>query len=141
MPRSSRKDFCPEFHHAVELIGRRWTGVILRAMLNGATHFGEIAVAVPKLSDRMLAARLKELEAHGVIERTVVPDTPVRVEYALTDKGRALEGVLIALGDWADRWVAPRPVGGAPGYRTPRKPSPARGRRTRRRPSSGQKPT
>jgi len=121
MPRSSRKDFCPEFHHAVELIGRRWTGVILRAMLNGATHFGEIAVAVPKLSDRMLAARLKELEAHGVISRTVVPETPVRVEYTLTEKGRGLEGVLKALGDWADRWVPSCPVGGEPSYRVSRK--------------------
>lgn len=113
MPRSSRKDFCPEFHHAVELIGRRWTGVILRAMLDGATHFGEIAVAVPKLSDRMLAARLKELEAHGVISRTVVDATPVRVEYALTRKGRALGPVVKALDAWANRWVPACPVMGA----------------------------
>jgi DNA-binding HxlR family transcriptional regulator len=134
MPRSSRKDFCPEFHHAVELIGRRWTGVILRAMLNGATHFGEIALAVPKLSDRMLAARLKELEAHGVISRTVVPDTPVRVEYALTDKGRGLEGVVKALGDWADRWVPACPVDGEPSYRVAKKTArPKRGSRARRR--------
>ncbi|HEY7407463.1 MAG TPA: winged helix-turn-helix transcriptional regulator, partial [Gemmatimonadaceae bacterium] len=66
-------------------------------------------------------------------ERTVVPDTPVRVEYALTDKGRALENVMKALGDWADRWVPSCPVEGAPGHRASRKPALARGRRARRR--------
>jgi DNA-binding HxlR family transcriptional regulator len=100
-------DFCPHFHHAVELIGRRWTGCVLRSMLHGATRFGDIAAAVPKLSDKMLAERLKELESEGMITRTVVPETPVRVEYELTDKGRSLEGVLKALGDWADEWVGP----------------------------------
>lgn len=82
-------------------------------MLDGATHFGEIAVAVPKLSDRMLAARLKELEAHGVISRTVVPATPVRIEYVLTSKGRALAPVVKALDAWANRWVPECPVMGA----------------------------
>ena len=97
-------EFCPSFHHAVELIGRRWTGVILRTMLQGATRFCEIAAAVPTLSDRMLAERLKELEAEGMIERRVVPETPVRVEYLLTPKGRSLQGVLRALGIWAREW-------------------------------------
>src|SRR5258705_3575336 len=98
-------DFCPHFHHAVELIGRRWTGVVLRTMLQGATRFGDIAAGVPNLSDKMLAERLKELEAEGMITRTVVPETPVRVEYRPTDKGRALQVVLEALDVWADRWV------------------------------------
>jgi DNA-binding HxlR family transcriptional regulator len=106
-------DFCPHFHHAVELIGRRWTGVVLRTMLHGATRFSEIAAVVPNLSDKMLAERLKELESEGMITRTVVPETPVRVEYRLTDKGRALEGVVRALGAWADRWVGPCPGAGA----------------------------
>jgi DNA-binding HxlR family transcriptional regulator len=100
------EEFCPLFHHAVELIGRRWTGVVLRTMLQGATRFGDIAAAVPNLSDKMLAERLKELEAEGLVTRTVVPETPVRIEYQLTDKGQALEGVLRALDAWADRWVA-----------------------------------
>lgn len=97
--------FCPYFHHAVELIGKRWTGVVLRVMLQGATRFGDIAAGVPNLSDKMLAERLKELEAEGMITRTVVPETPVRVEYHLTDKGRSLDGVLTALDAWADKWV------------------------------------
>lgn len=103
------EDFCPHFHHAIELIGRRWTGVVLRTMLHGATRFSDIAAAVPNLSDKMLAERLKELEAEGMITRTVVPETPVRVEYELTDKGRALNVVVEALGDWADRWIGPCP--------------------------------
>jgi DNA-binding HxlR family transcriptional regulator len=103
------EDFCPHFHHAIELIGRRWTGVVLRTMLHGATRFSDIAAAVPNLSDKMLAERLKELEAEGMITRTVVPETPVRVEYELTEKGRALNVVVDALGDWADRWIGPCP--------------------------------
>ena len=110
MSRSSREDVCPEFHQAIELIGRRWTGMVVRSMLNGATRFCDIAVAVPNMSDKMLAKRLKELEAQGIITRTVTPDTPVRVDYELTAKGRALESVMDALGKWADRWTGPCPA-------------------------------
>jgi DNA-binding HxlR family transcriptional regulator len=102
-------DFCPHFHHAIELIGRRWTGVVLRTMLHGATRFSDIAAAVPNLSDKMLAERLKELEGEGMITRRVIPATPVRVEYELTEKGRALHVVVDALGEWADRWIGPCP--------------------------------
>ena len=77
MSRSYREDSCPEFHQAIELIGRRWTGMVVRSMLNGATRFCDIAVAVPNLSDKMLAKRLKELESQRIITRTVTADTPV----------------------------------------------------------------
>jgi DNA-binding HxlR family transcriptional regulator len=80
--------FCPTYHRAIELIGRRWTGAILRAMLSGE-------------------ARLKELEAEGIVRRTVVPSTPVRIDYALTDKGLALNEVIVAVSDWAEHWLAP----------------------------------
>jgi DNA-binding HxlR family transcriptional regulator len=113
-------DFCPHFHHAIELIGRRWTGVVLRTMLHGATRFSDIAAAVPNLSDKMLAERLKELEAEGMIRRTVIPETPVRVEYELTDKGRSLNGVVEALGEWADRWIGPCEGAPRPASRPPR---------------------
>lgn len=105
MSRSSHENSCAEFHQAIELIGRRWTGMVVRSMLNGATRFRDIAVAVPNMSDKMLAKRLKELEAQRIITRTVTADTPVRVDYELTAKGRALEGVMDAMGKWADRWV------------------------------------
>jgi DNA-binding HxlR family transcriptional regulator len=125
-------DFCPHFHHAIELIGRRWTGVVLRSMLHGTTRFSDIAAAVPNLSDKMLAERLKELESEGMITRRVIPAMPVRVEYELTDKGRALNVVVEALGDWADRWIGPCPERSD----TPAKPAAAR----RITPSAGSPP-
>ena len=97
--------FCPYFHRAVELIGRRWTGAIVRALLAGVVHFSELTRAIPELSDRMLSERLKELEAEGIVARTVIPSTPVRVEYRLTEKGRALAPVLAAISAWAADWV------------------------------------
>ncbi len=96
--------FCPKYHRAVELIGRRWTGAILRALLSGISRFSEICETVPGLSDRMLAERLKELEAEGIVTRSVFPETPVRVEYALTSKGRDLDSVIGAVSSWAERW-------------------------------------
>lgn len=104
--------FCPVYHHAVELIGRRWSGAVIRALLTGVTRFSDLTAAVPGLSDRMLSERLKEFEAEGIVTRTVIPETPVRVEYQLTDKGRDLASVVGAISRWADRWGAgaPRPV-------------------------------
>jgi len=98
--------FCPVYHRAVELIGRRWTGAILRALLAGVNRFSDLAATVPGMSDRMLSERLKELEAEGVLVRKVIPETPVRIEYELTAKGRALQGVIEAVSDWAGRWHA-----------------------------------
>ena len=99
--------FCPKYQRAVELIGRRWTGAILRALLSDVSRFSTICETVPGLSDRMLAARLRELEAEGIVTRTVVPETPVRVEYALTGKGRDLDSVIGAVSGWAERWETP----------------------------------
>jgi DNA-binding HxlR family transcriptional regulator len=96
--------FCPAYHHAVELIGRRWTGAILRALLADVRRFNDIAAAIPGLSDRMLAERLRELEAEGVVVRTVIPESPVRVEYNLTRKGRDLEAVVHAVAEWVNTW-------------------------------------
>jgi len=100
-----RSAFCPRFHHAVELIGRRWTGAVIRALLTGMTRFGELREAIPGLSDRMLSERLKELESEGIIERVVTPETPVRIEYRLTEKGRALADAVEAVGAWAEAWL------------------------------------
>lgn len=97
--------FCPVFHKAVELIGRRWTGAIIRAMQSGRIRFSDIAHAVPGLSDRLLSERLKELEIEGIVTRRVYPETPVRIEYELTDKGRDLDVVMGAISDWSYRWV------------------------------------
>ena len=104
MENAQLEPFCPYFHHAVELIGRRWTGAIVRAMQTGLSRFTELTDAIPGLSDRMLSERLKELEAEGIVERRVIPETPVRIEYVLTDKGRDLSQAMAAISGWASRW-------------------------------------
>ncbi|MFP6593522.1 MAG: helix-turn-helix domain-containing protein [Dehalococcoidia bacterium] len=97
--------FCPHFHEAIELIGRRWSGAILRSMLAGAQRFSEIGAPIPGLSDRLLSERLKEFESAGLAERSVVPETPIRVEYQLTQKGHELMPAVMELTAWAERWL------------------------------------
>ena len=99
--------FCPAYTRAIEIIGRRWTGAIVRSMLSGANRFSEILAAVPGLSDRLLSERLKELESEGIIQRSVVPSTPVRIDYSLTEKGYALASVVRAVAEWAETWASP----------------------------------
>lgn len=99
------KNCCPRYHHAVEIIGARWSGAILQVMLSGAVRFSEIEAAIPGLTSRMLSQRLKAFEAEGIAVRKVVPQTPVRVEYRLTAKGRALGPVVKTLSVWAEKWV------------------------------------
>lgn len=105
---------CPRYHHAVELLGRRWTGAIIVLLLQGVSRFNDLAGRIPEMSDRMLSERLKELEAEGIVERKVVPETPVRVEYRLTDKGRALQSAVAAISDWAETWLPLPRQDGAP---------------------------
>lgn len=103
MPEKNR-NVCPQFHRAIELIGRRWTGAIVQVLMGGRSRYCDIRAAVPDVSDRMLSERLKELEAEGIVTRIVTPDTPVRVEYELSKKGRALESVLKSVEAWAHDW-------------------------------------
>jgi DNA-binding HxlR family transcriptional regulator len=97
-------EVCPHFHAAVELIGKRWAGAILCALTERPLRFAELAQAVPGVSDRLLSQRLRELEAEGLVERTVHRGAPVRVVYRLTDKGIALRPAIRELRDWARRW-------------------------------------
>ena len=97
---------CPHFHAAVELIGKRWSGAILSALVDGPLRFRELRQAVPGMSDRLLSQRLRELEAEGLVERSVEPSTPVRVSYALTRKGTDLGPILRELRAWGRRWRA-----------------------------------
>src|SRR3954451_21008569 len=99
---------CSLYHHAIELVGKRWTGAILLVLLDGPLHFSGIRHLVPELSDRLLSERLKELEAEGVVERKVLDGAPVRVEYSLTAKGEALEPTLRALKQWANEHLPER---------------------------------
>jgi len=101
--------FCPRFHRAVELVGRRWTGAVIRSLLSGSRRFNEIAEQVPGLSDRLLAARLRELEEAGIVRRDVECGPPVRVAYTLTEAGTELDGTMRALATWAERWMPSNP--------------------------------
>ncbi|MDA8192621.1 MAG: helix-turn-helix domain-containing protein [Thermaerobacter sp.] len=96
---------CPKFEAAFQLLGKRWTGLIIRAMLSGRHRFSEIQDMIPQISDRMLTERLRELELADIVQRRVYPDIPVRIEYLLTEKGRALEPVMDQVQNWADCWV------------------------------------
>jgi DNA-binding HxlR family transcriptional regulator len=80
---------CSRFHRAVELIGSRWTGAIIQTLLQGTTRY----------------ALIKALETEGVVTRRVIPESPVRVEYELTEKGRSLKRSLVEIGSWAERWI------------------------------------
>jgi len=95
---------CPHFHAAIELIGKRWTGAIVFALTEGPLRFGELAKAVPGLSDRLLSQRLRELEQEGLVGREVEAGSPVRVTYSLTEAGTELGPAIAELKTWARRW-------------------------------------
>ena len=97
--------FCEVYRRGIEILGRRWTGAILRALMAGRTRFNDIAHTIPGLSDRLLSERLKELESEGLVRRTVIPCTPVRVEYTLTEAGEALIPVVRTIATWAETWL------------------------------------
>src|SRR5215471_13289301 len=103
-------ELCTRYHRASELIGRRWTGAIIFVLIKTKCRFATLRDAIPDITDRMLSERLQELELEGIVERTVVPETPVRVEYALTKKGRALASAMDAIADWASHWMADPPA-------------------------------
>lgn len=115
---------CPKFHRAIELIGGRWTGPILHVLLAGPARFAALRDTIPQISDRMLSERLHELEQEGILVRSVIPESPVRVEYALSPKGRELQASLEAVGRWAERWISTPAGPDAPSV--PRKADPAR---------------
>jgi DNA-binding HxlR family transcriptional regulator len=102
---AGRETCCSAYHQAVELVGKRWTGAILFVLMEGPARFSEVKQLVPDLSDRLLSERMKELEAEGIVTRRVVDEMPVKVEYALTVKGEALEPAVRALKVWARSWL------------------------------------
>lgn len=96
---------CPKFEAAIEILAKKWTGLIVRVLMQKTCRFRDIREQIPQMSERMLAERLKELESHEILVRHVYPETPVRVEYELTEKGRALEPVLDAIQHWAEHYL------------------------------------
>lgn len=97
---------CARFHRAVELIGGRWTGAIIQTLLQGKARYALIKASIPDITDRMLSERLRSLEAEELVTRRVAPQSPIRVEYELTAKGRSLESALLEISAWAERWIS-----------------------------------
>ncbi len=100
------QEMCPRYEKAMELLGKRWTGLILRSLLEGPRRFSEISVYVEGISDRLLSERLQEMEDFQIVERRVIAQRPVSVQYGLTAKGLELRGVAEAIQKWANKWEA-----------------------------------
>lgn len=95
---------CPRYEKAIEILGKKWTGLILRLLMQGPQRFTDFRTQIPALSDRLLSQRLKDLEAEGIVNRVVVDSTPVQIRYELTEKGKDLSPVVDAIQGWAEDW-------------------------------------
>ncbi len=96
---------CPRYEAAMELLGKKWTGLIIRVLLGGPRRFKDIKEQIPEMSDRVLSERMKELEDAQILVRNVYPETPVRIEYELTAKGKSLEPVIQEIQQWGEKWL------------------------------------
>ncbi|MBW9171422.1 helix-turn-helix transcriptional regulator [Clostridium estertheticum] len=96
---------CPRFEAAFQILGKRWTGLIIRSLLSGSKRFSELQEIIPALSSRVLTERFKELEELGIVTRSVYPEMPVRIEYGLTEKGKDLEKTMDEIQKWAEKWA------------------------------------
>ncbi len=95
---------CPKFEKAISLLSQRWTGLVIYQLLTGPQRFNEIQSAIG-ISGKVLSDRLKELEANGIIKREVIPETPVIIEYSLTEKGKSMEKILKSIEEWSQDWM------------------------------------
>lgn len=95
---------CPRFEKAMTILSQRWTGLVIYRLLSGPLRFSELESSFG-ISGKVLSDRLKELENEGIIIRNVIPETPVRIEYSLTEKGQALEPVLREIEQWSKNWA------------------------------------
>jgi DNA-binding HxlR family transcriptional regulator len=98
-------EICLRYRAAIDVLGKRWTALVLNLLMGGPMRFGELVEKLEGVGDRILSERLKELEAEGIVLRRVVPTHPVRVEYELTEKGRGLIPALKAIEAWAQKWI------------------------------------
>lgn len=89
----------------VDVVSGKWTTLIVRELLHGTRRYGELRSALTGVSPKTLTDKLRDLEDHGILTRTVHPSVPPKVEYTLTEKGRALEGVIRAMQTWGDQWT------------------------------------
>ncbi|AKG74405.1 winged helix-turn-helix transcriptional regulator [Salinicoccus halodurans] len=98
---------CPRFEKAVSLLSQRWTALVIYQMLDAPQRFGAIQSAIG-VSGKVLSDRLKDMEQEELVKRDVYPETPVIIEYSLTDKGRSLEPVLRDIEKWSQDWIPPK---------------------------------
>ena len=101
---SSYKQFCP-VAMAAEVLGARWTLVLLRELVMGPARFNELRRGVPRMSPALLSKRLKELETAGIVTRTPVSGEPDLFDYRLIEAGQELKPVIEAVGVWGQRWI------------------------------------
>ena len=104
MTESSYKQFCP-VAMAAEILGARWSLVLIRELVAGSTRFNELRRGVPRMSPALLSKRLKDLETAGIVTRSRVTGAPDLFEYRLTEAGRGLKPVIEAVGIWGQRWL------------------------------------
>lgn len=95
---------CPRFEKAMNLLSQKWTGLIIYQLLTGPQRFCNIEAAIG-VSSKVLSERLKDLENEGIVKREIYPETPVRIEYSLTDKGLAFEPILKNIEHWSQSWL------------------------------------
>jgi DNA-binding HxlR family transcriptional regulator len=100
---------------ALELVGERWALLVVRELLPGPKRFTDLARGMPRIPSNVLAGRLKEMEAAGILERRTVPRPGAGVVYELTEYGRELDGVLLALARWGARARTDEPASAMPG--------------------------
>ena len=100
------QEICPRFEAAISLLGQRWTGLIIHQLMDEPKRFGQLTEEIG-ISGRLLSERLKNLEGDGLVERTVHPETPVRIEYSLTEKGASLQPVMKEIERWSQNWIEP----------------------------------
>lgn len=93
---------CPKFQLAMDVLARPWNGLIIASLEDGPVRFGELLGRIEHVGDRMLSARLKELQVRGLVERRVLPGPPVGVEYELTPAGRGFKQVFLAIARWGE---------------------------------------
>jgi DNA-binding HxlR family transcriptional regulator len=97
---------CPRFEKAISLLSQRWTALVIYQLLSGPQRFNEIQSSVG-ISGKVLSERLKDLEHQGVVKREVIPETPVIIEYSLTEKGLSMEPILKSIENWSQAWIEP----------------------------------
>lgn len=97
-------ELCPRFEKAVSILSQRWTALILYQLMSGPQRFCTMTEKLG-VSGKTLTERLKDLEKRGFVVREVFPETPVRIEYSLTEKGKSLTPIMKEIEEWSKEWV------------------------------------